>query len=191
MVFEVSAAVEKAAKVVDRRAHHTLAEKCAAASIVLLENDGVLPLESRTMVALIGQFAAHPRYQGAGSSRVNPTALVDLKDALEDSTLELTGYYRGYSLQSAQPDAALIEQAVEGAKQAQVVLMCIGLKTTPAVTACLINGIEPVLSPIWVALAHGEIVGPMALIGCVIVVVSVIAYNLIKEIQPSKAALKK
>lgn len=127
VVFEVSAAVEEAAKVVDRRAHHALAEKCAAASIVLLENDGVLPLESRTKVALIGQFAAHPRYQGAGSSRVNPTALVDLKDALEDSTLELTGYYRGYSLQSAQPDAALIEQAVEGAKRAQVVLMCIGL----------------------------------------------------------------
>jgi len=88
---------------------------------------------------------------------------------------------------------ALTSVVILGAFQVGLayVLMCIGLKTTPAVTACLINGIEPVLSPIWVALAHGEIVGPMALIGCVIVVVSVIAYNLIKEIQPSKAALKK
>lgn len=68
------------------------------------------------------------------------------------------------------------------------VLMCIGLRTTPAITACLINGVEPVLSPIWVALIHGEMVGPMALIGCVIVIVSVLAYNIIKEKQLPKAA---
>ena len=59
------------------------------------------------------------------------------------------------------------------------ILMTEGLKTTPAVTASLVSGIEPVLSPILVALFYGEDVSFMALIGAVIVVVSVVVYNVI------------
>ena len=60
------------------------------------------------------------------------------------------------------------------------VLMCIGLRTTPAVTASLISGIEPVLNPILVAVFYHETIGPLSLVGAVIVVLSVVAYNVIR-----------
>lgn len=60
------------------------------------------------------------------------------------------------------------------------ILMCIGLKTTPAVTASLVSGIEPVLNPILVAVFYGETIGPMALAGAVIVVAGVVWYNMQK-----------
>ena len=59
------------------------------------------------------------------------------------------------------------------------ILMCIGLKTTPAVTASLISGIEPVLNPILVAVFYGEQIGSMALVGAVIVIASVLTYNVL------------
>jgi len=61
------------------------------------------------------------------------------------------------------------------------ILMCEGLKTTPAVTASLISGIEPVLNPVLVAVFYHETIGPLSLVGAVIVVVSIIIYNVIKE----------
>ena len=60
------------------------------------------------------------------------------------------------------------------------VLMCIGLRTTPAVTASLISGIEPVLNPILVAVFYGEEIGRLALAGAAIVVASVVGYNVIR-----------
>ena len=60
------------------------------------------------------------------------------------------------------------------------ILMCIGLQTTPAVTASLISGIEPILNPVLVAVFYGEPVGSMALVGAVIVIGSVIGYNVIR-----------
>ena len=60
------------------------------------------------------------------------------------------------------------------------ILMCIGLKTTPAVTASLISGIEPVLNPLLVAIFYREPVGNMALVGAVIVIVSVVGYNVLR-----------
>ena len=60
------------------------------------------------------------------------------------------------------------------------ILMCIGLRTTPAVTASLISGIEPVLNPLLVALFYREAVGSMALVGAVIVIVSVVGYNVLR-----------
>ena len=58
--------------------------------------------------------------------------------------------------------------------------LCIGLKTTPPVTASLISGIEPVLNPILVAVFYGETVGPLALVGAVVVISAVAAYNVLK-----------
>ena len=79
VVFATSAAVAEAPKSYDQEAHHALARRCAAGSIVLLENDGILPLKADAKVAVIGDFAETPRYQGAGSSMVNPTRLDNLK----------------------------------------------------------------------------------------------------------------
>lgn len=61
------------------------------------------------------------------------------------------------------------------------ILMCEGLKTTPAVTASLISGIEPVLNPTLVAVFYHETIGPLSLTGAVIVVLSIIIYNIVKE----------
>ncbi|MGA0525638.1 glycoside hydrolase family 3 C-terminal domain-containing protein, partial [Escherichia coli] len=59
----------------DKESHHELAREVAEQSIVLLKNDGLLPLQPETSVAVVGEFAVKPRYQGAGSSLVNPTKL--------------------------------------------------------------------------------------------------------------------
>ncbi|MBQ8851154.1 MAG: glycoside hydrolase family 3 protein, partial [Oscillibacter sp.] len=120
-------AVTDAPKQTDLDAHHALARKCAAESIVLLENDGILPLRPGTRAALIGEFAELPRYQGAGSSLVNPTKVDNLKDALRGSGLHLTGFAKGYTREKREPDVGLIHEAVTLAMGADVVLLCIGL----------------------------------------------------------------
>ena len=76
----------------------------------------------------------------------------------------------------------LVSVVVLGAFQVGLayVFMCIGLRTTPAVTASLISGIEPVLNPILVALFYRESVGPLAMAGAAIVVVSVVGYNVLR-----------
>lgn len=61
------------------------------------------------------------------------------------------------------------------------IFMCEGLKTTPAVTASLISGIEPILNPILVAVFYHETIGPLSLVGAVIVVLSIVIYNIVKE----------
>jgi len=110
----------------DKAAHHELARKCAEAAVVLLENDGILPLRENAKIALIGEFADLPRYQGAGSSQVIPTQLDWLRDELCDR-LKLT-YARGFRRGHSKPEPKLIEEAVEAAKGAPVVLLCVGLE---------------------------------------------------------------
>ena len=127
VILSTTEAVCAAPKQIDLDAHHALARTCAAASIVLLENDGILPLKPGTRTALIGEFAERPRFQGAGSSLVNPTKVDCLKDALSGSGLYLTGFARGYTRENSEPDMALIHEAVTLAMGADVVLVCIGL----------------------------------------------------------------
>ncbi|MBP5177267.1 MAG: glycoside hydrolase family 3 C-terminal domain-containing protein, partial [Clostridia bacterium] len=81
-LFESTFIPEDAPKDFDVVAHNRMARKCAEDSIVLLRNNGVLPLENNVKVALLGDFAENPRYQGAGSSIVNPTVLSRLVDKL-------------------------------------------------------------------------------------------------------------
>lgn len=127
LVFSTNAAMEKAPRKFDEKAHHELAQRAAAESIVLLKNEGgILPLKHSKKVTLIGDFALTPRYQGAGSSMVNPTKVDSLKDAMEAAELDMVGYCAGYE-RSGKPNKAYLDEAVSQAKMADVVILCIGL----------------------------------------------------------------
>ena len=127
LVLSTTAAMEKAPRSFDEKAHHELAQRAAAESIVLLKNEGgILPLKHGKKVALIGDFALTPRYQGAGSSMVNPTKVDSMKDAMEAAELEMVGYCAGYE-RSGKPNKAYLDEAVSQAKMADVVILCIGL----------------------------------------------------------------
>lgn len=115
------------APAVDDAAHHALARRVAARSAVLLKNeDAILPLAAGTRVAVIGDFARTPRYQGAGSSAVNPTRLDSVLDVIGDSGLEMTSFAAGFRRNGA-PDAALRAEAVEAARGSDVALLFLGL----------------------------------------------------------------
>ena len=127
LVLSTTAAMEKAPRKFDEKAHHELAQRAAAESIVLLKNEGgILPLKHSKKIALIGDFALTPRYQGAGSSMVNPTKVDSLKDAMEAAELDMVGYCAGYE-RSGKPNKAYLDEAVSQAKMADVVILCIGL----------------------------------------------------------------
>jgi beta-glucosidase len=109
----------------DKEAHHALAKKIAIESAVLLKNDDcLLPLHKGQSLAVIGGFAKTPRYQGAGSSKINPIKLDNAYDALKACSV-LFDYAQGYS--GTEPDAALIEEAVRVAKGKDKVIIFAGL----------------------------------------------------------------
>lgn len=111
----------------DTDAHHAMARRASEQSIVLLRNEeGILPLKPGTRVAVIGDFAQTPRYQGAGSSVVNPTRLDSAMDVIKDFPLEVVGFEKGYPRVGA-ADATMESAAVELAKKADVVLLYLGL----------------------------------------------------------------
>ena len=102
----------------DADAHHALARRAAAAGTVLLTNDGTLPLSPDDQLALVGAFAVAPRFQGAGSSQVNPTRLDDARSQLE-ARLEhdgLLSYAAGYDPSTGTTTDALVDEAVEAAR---------------------------------------------------------------------------
>ncbi|MFK4762406.1 glycoside hydrolase family 3 C-terminal domain-containing protein [Microbacterium sp. ZW T5_45] len=108
-------------------AHHALARRAAAEGTVLLRNENsILPIASGTRVALVGAFAVAPRYQGAGSSVVNPTRLTNLRDAIEQTTLTLSGYAPGYRLDGSADDA-LLQEAAHTALDADVAVVAVGI----------------------------------------------------------------
>ncbi|MHA6510388.1 glycoside hydrolase family 3 C-terminal domain-containing protein [Tessaracoccus sp. Y1736] len=112
---------------VDRNAHHDIARRAAEESMVLLRNEGaILPLPAGTTVALIGDMADTPRYQGAGSSAVNPTRLTSAREAIEGSGLELAAFAQGYRRHSP-ADEDLEREAVAAAGSADVALLYLGL----------------------------------------------------------------
>lgn len=127
LVFDTKAALDAAPREFDAAAHHALACRAAAESLVLLKNEGaLLPLAAGTKVAVIGDFAKNPRYQGAGSSMVNSTQVDVLLDKLIDSELNVIGYQQGFD-RHGKPDAALQKSACELATQADTVILCMGL----------------------------------------------------------------
>ena len=111
----------------DKEAHHALAKKAAAQSVVLLKNqEDILPLKPGTHVALIGDFAFEPRYQGAGSSMVNTIKLDKMSELIGGYDLTVVGMARGYK-RDGEVDTVLEKEAVDLAQSVDVVLYCFGL----------------------------------------------------------------
>ena len=111
----------------DVEAHHAMAMKASEQSVVLLKNEGnILPLAKGSKVAVIGDFADTPRYQGAGSSVVNPTKLDSTMGVIGNFDLNVVGFEKGYP-RVGKGNPAMVAAAVELAKQADYVLLYLGL----------------------------------------------------------------
>ena len=110
----------------DMAAQHELARKLACECMILLKNDmHTLPLKAGEKIAVIGEFAKKPRYQGGGSSHINSFRVDSLMDAL--SGMNNISYAQGYSTEQDDPDDALIQEAVSLAKQSDKVVVVAGL----------------------------------------------------------------
>lgn len=118
---------KKTPRTFDQETHHLLARRAAAESAVLLKNqEKLLPLKAGTKVAVIGDFAVEPRYQGAGSSMVNPIQVETMERVIGDSQLSVVGISRGYE-RNGDPEDILKKEAVDLAEKAEVVIYCLGL----------------------------------------------------------------
>ncbi|MHA7964238.1 glycoside hydrolase family 3 C-terminal domain-containing protein [Paenibacillus sp. CAU 1782] len=128
LIFTTEAVYQKPyKKEFNKELHHREAQKAAEESIVLLKNEGnLLPLRKGTKMAVIGDFAADSRYQGAGSSIVNPTKLEHALGALEQSGLTVAGYEPGFE-RYGKNNASKVAQACELAKKGDAVLLFLGL----------------------------------------------------------------
>lgn len=129
LIFATHGTTEKAkGTTFDIEAHHKLARKAAEESIVLLKNqDNILPLKPGTRVAVIGDFARKPRYQGAGSSLVNPAKEPEvILDMIGEYDIVMVSYEQGY-VRNRPPKMDLLRKAKEAAKGADVVLFFGGL----------------------------------------------------------------
>lgn len=171
LVNQTRQAMSREGYTFDANAHHQLARQAAAESVVLLKNDDqILPLAATTNVAVIGEFARTPRYQGGGSSHITPTRMTSLLDALQERGAN-TQFAPGFTLEDEPQDAALTQEAVATAQHADVVVMCIGLpeyaesegfdRTTldiPAKQLAVLDAVAQVNSNIVVILSNGSVV---------------------------------
>lgn len=159
----------------DAVANHALAREAAVRAAVLLKNDGVLPLPTPDGVVVIGEMARTPRYQGAGSSKVNPTRLDNALDALRESAA--IPFAAGYQLADAagQPDQDrsdedLRAEAVELAR-GRVAVLFLGLPAIdesegydrahmdlPASHVALLRAVRAVAAKVVVVLSNGSAV---------------------------------
>ena len=111
----------------DVDAHDEVAHQAAIESMVLLKNDDdILPVAANAKIAVIGEFARTPRYQGGGSSHITPTKMTSFLDTLAARGVD-AAFAPGFTLDLEPADAKLEAEAVETAKNADVVLMFLGL----------------------------------------------------------------
>lgn len=126
LIIKSKPALEKEFKF-DVEAHHSIARKVAEGSMVLLKNeDGILPLKSGAKVAVIGELAKAPRFQGAGSSVINPTKLDNAYDELVKLGVDVT-YAQGYEKGKDEINSQLVSEAKNVAAKADVALVFVGL----------------------------------------------------------------
>lgn len=111
--------------VFDRDKDHELARKVAQETIVLLKNEGVLPLEEKKQIAFIGKYVKKPRYQGGGSSHINSHKVTAAWDVIKD--MPNISYAQGFVDDKDQTDEALLEEAVQTAAKADVAVIFAGL----------------------------------------------------------------
>lgn len=111
----------------DIEKHHEEAVNIAAHSMVLLKNtDHILPLDFTKKIGIIGDFAKHPRYQGAGSSLVKPTKMSNFIDAALHSKLNVIGYEQGYKRFGGK-SKRLMNKAQILAQKSDVIILFLGL----------------------------------------------------------------
>lgn len=110
----------------DYARHAEIAYRAAVESAVLLENDGILPLRSTAKVAVVGSFALLPRYQGAGSSKIDPVRLDDPWSAFLDAGIDV-GYAQGYDVASGDSSEEMLDEAAALAAQSDVAVVFAGL----------------------------------------------------------------
>ena len=111
--------------VLDLASGHTAARKAAAETMVLLKNDGLLPLKKDAKAAFIGLFAAKPRFQGGGSANINAFKVVSALDAVQAEGLPVT-FAQGYQ-EDGSTDETMLAEAIEAAKEADVAVIFAGL----------------------------------------------------------------
>ncbi|ANY69910.1 glycosyl hydrolase [Paenibacillus sp. BIHB 4019] len=127
LIFATEEVYNNPQKEFDRQEHHQVAQEAAEESIVLLKNEGnILPLHKNKKVAIIGEFAKEARYQGAGSSIVNPSILDNTLDCLEESGIISMGFESGFDRYGTK-NQKKIDKACALAKNSDVVLLYIGL----------------------------------------------------------------
>jgi beta-glucosidase len=159
-----------------QQSNRDIALEAALEGAVLLKNDGVLPLDARAYgapgsVALVGELARTPRFQGGGSSRVVPTASVSLLDALTARLGEAVDFAPGYTVDESGPADELTDKAVSVARAADVVVVALGLPgdaesegfdrddlDLPAEQIALLRRISQVSDRVVVVMSNGGVV---------------------------------
>lgn len=167
-----AAAAKRPGTVFDIPAHHALAREVAAAAIVLLKNDrGLLPLATSGSLAVIGRFAAEPRYQAGGSSHVIPTSVDVALDEMRAAAPEADiSYSEGFS-RAGDEDESLRSAAVSAAAAADRAVLFLGLSASdesegfdrdhidlPAAQLALLRAVLEVQPDTIVVLSHGGVV---------------------------------
>ncbi|MDE6585389.1 MAG: glycoside hydrolase family 3 C-terminal domain-containing protein [Clostridia bacterium] len=110
----------------DFEAHNTLAAEIAEDCAVLLKNDGALPLSNDGKLYIVGDLFDKMRYQGAGSSMINPTFLTTPKTAFDKQNVDYK-FCRGYAENALEPNEKLIAEAVANAEDYEKVVVFAGL----------------------------------------------------------------
>ncbi|WP_029112082.1 glycoside hydrolase family 3 C-terminal domain-containing protein [Mycobacterium sp. URHB0044] len=151
--------------------HHALAREAAGRTIVLLKNDGeLLPLEPDTGIAVIGEFAESPRFQGGGSSHVNPTRVDVPLDEIRRAAKSVT-YSPGFTTDGSGDADELRRDAVAAARAADTAVVFLGLAADqesegfdrthielPAEQLELLNDVVAAQPRTVVVLSHGGVV---------------------------------